>query len=97
MSKVVTPASRLELAEFPGGIMFELGCHVLDLVIGILGVPAKVTPFSTRVLKSDDTLIDNMLIDNIRGEKLSDFSYEHDLTVQRTLLKSCGLPPEAVR
>jgi predicted dehydrogenase len=32
----------------------------------------------------------------IRGEKLSGFSYEHDLTVQRTLLKSCGLPPEAV-
>lgn len=31
----------------------------------------------------------------IRGEKLSDFSYEHDLTVQRTLLRSCGLPPEA--
>ena len=28
----------------------------------------------------------------IRGEKASDFSYEHDATVQETLLKACGLP-----
>ena len=39
MSKVVDPASRRELAEYPGGIMFELGCHVMDLVIGVLGKP----------------------------------------------------------
>ena len=28
----------------------------------------------------------------IRGEKTPDYSYEHDLTVQETLLKSCALP-----
>jgi hypothetical protein len=28
----------------------------------------------------------------IRGEKDADFSYAHDLTVQETLLKACGLP-----
>ncbi len=28
----------------------------------------------------------------IRGEKSTDFPYEHDLTVQETLLKVCGLP-----
>ncbi len=28
----------------------------------------------------------------IRGEKESDFTYDHDLAVQRTLLKACGLP-----
>src|SRR5262245_14030969 len=39
MSKVVEPAQRRELARFPGGIMFELGCHVIDLVVGILGKP----------------------------------------------------------
>ena len=27
----------------------------------------------------------------IRGEKASDFSPEHDLTVQETLLKACAL------
>ena len=28
----------------------------------------------------------------IRGEKPSDFSYEHDLLVQGTLLQACGSP-----
>src|SRR5688572_20915327 len=46
MSKVVGAASRMELAEYQGGIMFELGCHILDLVIGVLGKPQTVTPFS---------------------------------------------------
>jgi hypothetical protein len=31
----------------------------------------------------------------IRGKKQSDFSYQHDLDVQTTLLKACGLPVEA--
>ncbi len=30
----------------------------------------------------------------IRGERETDFSYEHDLTVQETLLEACGLPKE---
>src|SRR3954453_624578 len=37
MSKVVGAAERKKLAEFPGGMMFELGCHVIDGVIGLLG------------------------------------------------------------
>ena len=61
MSKVVDPKSRIELAKFPGGIMFELGCHVIDLVVGILGQPQKVTAFPRRVGTQDDQLVDNML------------------------------------
>jgi hypothetical protein len=30
----------------------------------------------------------------IRGEKAADFSYQHDLDVQATLLAACGLPLE---
>jgi len=60
MSKVVAPASRRELAEFPGGIMFELGCHVIDLVVGVLGKPSKVTAFPHQV-NNGDSLFDNML------------------------------------
>jgi predicted dehydrogenase len=30
----------------------------------------------------------------IRGEKASDFSYDHDLAVQTALLQACGLPLE---
>ncbi|HVX14275.1 MAG TPA: Gfo/Idh/MocA family oxidoreductase [Pirellulales bacterium] len=60
MSKVVSPADRLRLAEFPGGMMFELGCHVIDLVVGILGKPDRVTAFP-RHTSPDDGLVDNML------------------------------------
>lgn len=60
MSKVVDPASRKKLAEFRGGILFELGCHVLDLVIGVLGKPGSVSAFN-RHSAGDDTLMDNML------------------------------------
>lgn len=170
MSKVVPGAQRKQLAEFPGGIMFELGCHVIDLVVGILGKPERVTAFPLHSSKLNDKLMDNMLavftypkatasvkstalevegfarrhlvvcgtegtfhiqplddpaarvalatprgdfrkgyqelrfanytryVDDaadmariIRGEKASDFSYEHDFNVQESLLLACGL------
>jgi hypothetical protein len=31
----------------------------------------------------------------IRGEKAGELPYEHDLAVQETLLKACGLPTGA--
>jgi predicted dehydrogenase len=61
MSKVVGPAERAVLAEYRGGMMFELGCHVIDLVVGIMGTPTKVTPYVRRSSKQDDGLQDNML------------------------------------
>ena len=61
MSKVVGAEDRRELAEYPGGSMFELGCHVLDLVIGIMGPPQKVTAFPRHSSASEDALLDNML------------------------------------
>ena len=170
MSKVVPAANRKALAEYPGGIMFELGCHITDLVIGVLGKPDEVTAFAQHASALDDGLQDNMLavlnypratasikssamevegfarrhfvvcgtegtfhvqpLDNpsarvaltkprgdhkrgsfeirfpryqryvgdaadmaavIRGEKDSDFDYDHDFAVQDTLLKACGL------
>ena len=33
------------LGKYPGGIMYILGCHILDVVISLLGRPEKVTPF----------------------------------------------------
>jgi predicted dehydrogenase len=173
MSKVVPPADRLKLAEYPGGIMFELGCHVVDLVIGVLGKPNRVTPFARHTSQVDDGLVDNMLavleygkatatvrasalevdgfarrhftvcgtqgtlhiqpLDDpavratfasshgeyragyqdirfgkyeryvadaadmaaiLRGEKEADFSYDHDLAVQETVLRASGVSVE---
>jgi predicted dehydrogenase len=61
MSKVIAPESRRKLAEYKGGIMFELGCHIIDLVVGVLGEPAKVTPVAKHSSTVDDALLDNML------------------------------------
>jgi predicted dehydrogenase len=168
MSKVVDPATRRQLGEYPGGIMFELGCHVIDLVIGVLGQLQKITPFAQQIIKSDNMLavfnypqaiasvkssalevegftrrhlvvcgtegtfhiqpLDSpaakvalskprgdyqrgvqeltfpkytRYVDDaadmariIRGEKASDFSYEHDLIVQTAVLEASGLPLE---
>lgn len=171
MSKVVGPTDRRRFAEFRGGMMFELGCHIIDLVVGVLGKPNQVTAFPRHSGGFDDGLLDNMLavleypkalatvkstalevegggrrhlvvcgtegtfhiqpLDNpsarlslatargpykkgeqelkfpkytryvddaadmariIRGEKPADFSYDHDLTVQTTVLQASGRP-----
>lgn len=39
------PAHRAEWAGFPGGVLFELGSHVIDAVVRLFGRPARVTPF----------------------------------------------------
>lgn len=170
MSKVVEPAARREFAEFSGGILFELGGHIIDLVVHVLGKPDRVMGYPRRSTDPGDGLMDNMLavfeypratasvkcsalevegfdrrhlvvcgtrgtfqiqpLDNpsarisldqprgvyrkgtqdiafskytryigdavdmariIRGEKTADFSPSHDLAVQSTLLKACGM------
>ena len=61
MSKVVDDGTRRELAEFRGGSMFELGCHLIDLVVGVLGPPDRVHAFPRHSADRDDGLLDNML------------------------------------
>ncbi len=59
IGKRISAAERKELAEFPGGIMFELGCHLLDLVVRVVGIGSKVQTFNQRL--GNDGLGDNML------------------------------------
>ena len=171
ISKVVPPVDRRRMAWSRGGMMLELGSHLIDLVVGLLGKPPQVQTFAQHVSQSDDGLLDNMLavfrypktlvsvkssalevegferrhlvvcgtegtfhiqpLDDpsarvalakaqggyrkgyqdvrfgkyeryvadaadmariLRGEKQADFSYEHDLAVQETLLMASGLP-----
>lgn len=171
MSKVLDPGTRKELAEYSGGTMFELGCHLIDLVVSILGSPETVTPYLQNSSSLNDGLADNCLavmtwpranatirssglevegfqrrhltvcgtegtfhiqpLDNpsvvlslsqprgeykkgtqtltmpkyqryvddaadmakvIRGQKVSDFPYAHELAVQTTLLKASQMP-----
>jgi predicted dehydrogenase len=38
-------AYQTYLSNFRGGIMFNLGCHLIDFIIPLLGRPENVTPF----------------------------------------------------
>ena len=61
MSKMVSAEVRLPLAQYRGGTMFELGCHLIDAVVAILGKPERVSPFARSTLPEQDNLMDNML------------------------------------
>lgn len=61
MSKVVPAVDRKPLVESGGSMMFELGCHLIDLVVILLGKPSDVTPFGRHVSPIQDSLIDNAL------------------------------------
>ena len=61
MSKLLDPAARLRHAEYPGGMMFELGCHVIDIVVSLLGAPESILPVSQHAGTQSDELLDNML------------------------------------
>ncbi len=61
MSKLVGGGARRQLAEYPGGSMFELGCHVIDAVVKVLGRPTKVTAFNRQTFPEQDSLWDNCL------------------------------------
>ncbi|HYR58748.1 MAG TPA: Gfo/Idh/MocA family oxidoreductase, partial [Chthoniobacteraceae bacterium] len=59
MSKLIDPAGRRALLPYRGGSMFELGCHVIDAVVTVLGRPQKVLPFNRSV--AADGFPDNQL------------------------------------
>ncbi len=40
------PEKRQWLDQFPGGMMFFLGCHLIDLLVQIRGVPDRIVPFN---------------------------------------------------
>lgn len=61
MSKVVPDTERVRLARYSGGMMFELGCHLLDLVVRLLGKPTQVTSFLQHVGSQHDQLMDSTL------------------------------------
>jgi predicted dehydrogenase len=61
ISKTVDDGTRRKLAEYAGGSMFELGCHLIDALVAVLGKPEKVTPYVRRTQPDKDDLADNQL------------------------------------
>ena len=51
------------LRLFPGGIMFNLGCHLIDYIISDLGAPEKVASFLTSTADvPPDTMNNTMAV-----------------------------------
>jgi predicted dehydrogenase len=61
MSKLIDGRSRAALRPYRGGAMFELGCHLIDAVISVLGRPQRVTAFSRSASPQNDGFADNQL------------------------------------
>jgi predicted dehydrogenase len=59
MGKLADPSTRQKIGELEGGGLFELGCHVIDAVLTILGKPAAVSAFSTPA--GSDGVKDNQM------------------------------------
>jgi predicted dehydrogenase len=75
MSKKADARLRQELTIYKGGTMLELGCHLIDSVVAILGVPEKIHAFPKHSGAQDDGLIDN---------SLAVFEYPHATATIRT-------------
>jgi predicted dehydrogenase len=60
MSKYQSLAYRQWLGQFRGGSMYIFGCHLIDLVVSMLGKPDRITPFP-RQTHSDVRVYDNGL------------------------------------
>lgn len=58
MSKLLGDGERKPMLRYTGGSMFELGCHLIDSVVRILGKPAGVSPHIYR--SREDGYADNM-------------------------------------
>lgn len=59
ISNNLPAARRAEWDDFKGGAMFELGSHLVDATVRLLGKPKAVTPFLRRHGRFDDSLKDN--------------------------------------
>ncbi|MFN0125828.1 MAG: Gfo/Idh/MocA family protein [Verrucomicrobiales bacterium] len=61
MGKLADDSHRTTLAGFPGAGMFELGCHLVDTALTVLGRPDAVHPFSKFTRPGASALPDNQL------------------------------------
>jgi predicted dehydrogenase len=61
MCTSLSPVKRERIAFHPGGLMLELGCHLIDMIVLLLGPPNEVSSFLRHDGGVDDGLADNTL------------------------------------
>lgn len=55
------PDKRAVINHHPGGLMLELGCHLIDIIVLLMGPPKEVRSFLRHDGPVPDTLADNTL------------------------------------
>ena len=72
---------RQWLACFPGGMMFFLGCHLVDLILQIQGIPEKIIPMSRSTG-----------LDGVTGEDfgMALFQYKNGISFAKTTAVETG-------
>ena len=61
MAKQITASERERNLPYRGGMMFQLGCHLIDAMVRVLGNADSVTPYIRRLQQETDDLADNQL------------------------------------
>src|SRR5262245_25299613 len=59
INTLISPDRRPEWGQFKGGQMFELGSHLVDPMVRLMGRPLKVTSTLRRHGQFEDSLMDN--------------------------------------
>lgn len=72
---------RQWLSRFPGGMMFYLGCHLIDLILQIMGEPQEIIPMNQSTG-----------IDGVTGEDYGFvvFKYKSGVSFAKTCAKELG-------
>ena len=80
MSCIHARQLRQWLGELPGGMMFYLGCHLVDLILQIQGQPKKILPLNRSTKVNTDADDFGMAV----------FEYETGISVAKASAKEIG-------
>ena len=72
------------MANFTGGIMFNLGCHLIDLIVSLLGRPERITAFPKATRGVDP---------EINNNGLAVIEYPHTTVT----LRACNLAVDGIK
>lgn len=76
-----TAKKRQDLAKLPGGMMFFLGCHLIDLIYRIQGEPVEIIPMNCSTGYDGVTALDYGMVV---------FKYPHGISFAKTCANECG-------
>ncbi len=70
------------IGNFRGGIMYNLGCHLIDFVVAALGRPDRVVPFLKSAPDDPDRILNN---------SMAVLEYPHATAVVRSCSRNSGI------